>query len=88
MAKKSIHDLQLDIENEEHYLAFLKNSKADCSSDIQRGVVDEQVDQSKKRINNLRYTLKSRTNHIESQPFVHPTFEALDSYETEAMSQS
>lgn len=86
MAKKSIHDLQLEIENEEHYLAFLKNSKAkDCSSDIQRGVADEQIIVSKKRLYQLKHKLKVRTSSTEHQPLVFPMLEALDSYELESV---
>lgn len=85
MAKKSIHDLQLDIENEEHYLSFLRSTIKDCSSDIQRGIVGEQISMSKKKLNQLKHLLKVRTNSIEYQPLVFPIFEALDSYETEML---
>lgn len=85
MAKRSIHDLQLEIENEQKYLEFLGECRKDCSSDIQRGITEEQITILKHRLRKLKYTLKVRCNATESQPLVYPTLEALDSYETEAM---
>lgn len=85
MAKRSIHDLQLEIENEQNYLAFLQNSKVDCSSETQRGVVDEQISVSKKRLYQLKHKLKVRSEHTEDQSPAFPIFEPLDSYETEVI---